>query len=276
MSKRIAIINDIHSNYLLLDKILKYTKKQGINDYIICGDVITDGVFVNEVLDRLRNINPIMVNGNREESIINYDGSSWKNNPRFALMNYAHKNIRQDNLDFIKKNDITKLITINNVRICISHGSPYNVRDLVYNNDYPLFDRLIKDFNVDVYLFAHSHIPFCTKYKNKLFINTGALLPCFNKRVVVFGILEIDKSLVTYKQCELKYDFEEVKNFYLQSKMDDISFEWCNILINEFDKGIDYYNMFATYLDKYYPNLDNNTWKEAFNRFIQEKNLDIY
>lgn len=276
MSKRIAIINDIHSNYVLLDKILKYIKKQGINDYIICGDTITDGIWVNEVLDRLRNINPIMVNGNREESIINYDGSSWENNPRFALMNYTYKNIRQDNLDFIKKNDITKVVTINNVRICISHGSPYNVRDLVYKDDYPLFDKLIKDFNADVYLFAHSHIPFCTKYKNKLFINAGVLLPCFNKNVVVFGILEIEKGLVTYKQCELKYDFDEIKKMYLTKEMYNASPEWSNIIINEFASGIDYYNAFADYINIHYKNTNKETWKQVFKNFMQENNLDIY
>lgn len=275
MSK-IAIINDIHSNYLLLQKILNYTRKQNIEKYIICGDTITDGVWVNEVLESLEKIDPIMVNGNREEAIINYDGVSWNNNPRFALMLYTYKNISKDNLEFIKKNEITKTVTIEGIKICISHGSPYKVRDLVYHDSYSLFDRLIKDFNADVYLFAHTHVPFCTKYKNKLFINAGALFPCYNKQVVVFGVLDINDKTVNYSQIELKYDFLEVKDFYLNSLTYQVSPEWCNILINEFAKGIDYYNLFADYLDKNYKTIDNNTWKEAFQRFMKEKNLDIY
>ena len=275
MSK-IAIINDIHSNYLLLQKILNYTRKQNIEKYIICGDTITDGVWVNEVLESLEKIDPIMVNGNREEAIINYDGVSWNNNPRFALMLYTYKNISKDNLEFIKKNEITKTVTIEGIKICISHGSPYKVRDLVYHDSYSLFDRLINDFNADVYLFAHTHIPFCTKYKNKLFINAGALFPCYNKQVVVFGVLDINDKTVNYSQIELKYDFLEVKDFYLNSLTYQVSSEWCNILINEFAKGIDYYNLFADYLDKNYKTIDNNTWKEAFQRFMKEKNLDIY
>lgn len=275
MSK-IAIINDIHSNYLLLQKILNYTRKQNIEKYIICGDTITDGVWVNEVLESLEKIDPIMVNGNREEAIINYDGVSWNNNPRFALMLYTYKNISKDNLEFIKKNEITKTVTIEGIKICISHGSPYKVRDLVYHDSYSLFDRLINDFNADVYLFAHTHVPFCTKYKNKLFINAGALFPCYNKQVVVFGVLDINDKTVNYSQIELKYDFLEVKNFYLNSLTYQVSSEWCNILINEFAKGIDYYNLFADYLDKNYKTIDNNTWKEAFQRFMKEKNLDIY
>lgn len=275
MSK-IAIINDIHSNYLLLQKILNYTRKQNIEKYIICGDTITDGVWVNEVLESLEKIDPIMVNGNREEAIINYDGVSWNNNPRFALMLYTYKNISKDNLEFIKKNEITKTVTIEGIKICISHGSPYKVRDLVYHDSYSLFDRLINDFNADVYLFAHTHIPFCTKYKNKLFINAGALFPCYNKQVVVFGVLDINDKTVNYSQIELKYDFLEVKDFYLNSLTYQVSPEWCNILINEFAKGIDYYNLFADYLDKNYKTIDNNTWKEAFQRFMKEKNLDIY
>lgn len=275
MSK-IAIINDIHSNYLLLQKILNYTRKQNIEKYIICGDTITDGVWVNEVLESLEKIDPIMVNGNREEAIINYDGVSWNNNPRFALMLYTYKNISKDNLEFIKKNEITKTVTIEGIKICISHGSPYKVRDLVYHDSYSLFDRLINDFNADVYLFAHTHVPFCTKYKNKLFINAGALFPCYNKQVVVFGVLDINDKTVNYSQIELKYDFLEVKDFYLNSLTYQVSSEWCNILINEFAKGIDYYNLFADYLDKNYKTIDNNTWKEAFQRFMKEKNLDIY
>lgn len=275
MSK-IAIINDIHSNYLLLQKILNYTRKQNIEKYIICGDTITDGVWVNEVLESLEKIDPIMVNGNREEAIINYDGVSWKNSPRFALMLYTYENISKDNLEFIKKNEITKTVTIEGIKICISHGSPYKVRDLVYHDSYSLFDRLINDFNADVYLFAHTHIPFCTKYKNKLFINAGALFPCCNKQVVVFGVLDINDKTVNYSQIELKYDFLEVKDFYLNSLTYQVSPEWCNILINEFAKGIDYYNLFADYLDKNYKTIDNNTWKEAFQRFMKEKNLDIY
>ena len=275
MSK-IAIINDIHSNYLMLQKILNYTKKQNIEKYIICGDTITDGVWVNEVLESLEKIDPIMVNGNREEAIINYDGVSWNNNPRFVLMLYTYKNISKDNLDFIKKNGITKTVIIEGVKICISHGSPYNVRDLVYYDSYSLFDRLINDFNADVYLFAHTHVPFCTKYKNKLFINAGALFPCCNKKVIVFGVLDINDKTVNYSQIELKYDFLEVKDFYLNSLTYQASPEWCNILINEFAKGIDYYNLFAGYLDKNYKTIDNNTWKKAFQRFMKEKKLDIY
>ena len=54
MKRKIAIINDIHANYLLLNKILDYAKKEKVTDYIIGGDSITDGVWVNEVLDKLR------------------------------------------------------------------------------------------------------------------------------------------------------------------------------------------------------------------------------
>ena len=276
MKRKIAIINDIHANYLLLNKILDYAKKEKVTDYIIGGDSITDGVWVNEVLDKLRGLNPIMVNGNREESIINYDGYSWENNPRFALMLYTYKHIRPINLEFIKNNPTTKISTIAGKKICISHGSPYKVRELVYANSYQLFDKLIEDFACDVYLFAHSHIPFDTKYKNRYFINAGALFPCNNKDVVAFGILDINNDNVDYKPIELQYDFEEVKEFYKNSLTYQVSPEWCNIIINEFNRYKDYYNGFANYLNKYYKNCNNSNWKEAFNKFIEENNLDIY
>lgn len=276
MRKKIVIINDIHANYLLLNKILDYAKKEKVTDYIIGGDAITDGIWVNEVLDKLRELKPIMINGNREESIINYDGYSWENNPRFALMLYTYKHISPTNWEFIKNNPTSKIVNVAVIKICVSHGSPYKVRELVYADDYELFDKLIKDFGCDVYLFAHTHIPFATKYKNRYFINAGALFPCYNKGVVTFGILDIDNDIVNYTPVELQYDFKEVKKFYSNSLTYQVSPEWSNIIINEFNKYKDYYNAYAEYLNKYYKNCDNSNWKEAFNKFIEENNLDIY
>ena len=47
--KKIAIINDIHSNYLLLKLVLEDIKKYNVDDFIFCGDYITDG-FDNEIV----------------------------------------------------------------------------------------------------------------------------------------------------------------------------------------------------------------------------------
>lgn len=275
MKKKIAIINDIHSNYLLLDKILNYTEKIGVSDYIIGGDAITDGIWANEVLDRLQKINAIMINGNREESIINYDGSSWQNNPQFSMIHYTFQNISLKNMNFLKTLPNYRIVNIAGVKICISHGSPYNIRDLVRFDSEDLFDSLIKDYDADIYLFAHTHIPFNRKYKDKLFINVGALLP-HDKKEVSFGILQIEDKTITYYPQKLKYDFEEVKNFYLNSHFYDVSPEWCNILINEFKDGIDYYQMFAKYINTNYQTIDNKHWKEEFNKFMKQNNLDIY
>ena len=41
--KKIAILNDIHSNYLLLKLVLDDIQKYNVDDFIFCGDYVTDG-----------------------------------------------------------------------------------------------------------------------------------------------------------------------------------------------------------------------------------------
>ena len=83
---KIAIINDIHCNYLTLKKALNYLKDKNIDKYIICGDSITDGYENNLVIDTIKKLNPIIINGNRELSIINYNGRDWQNSVQYASM----------------------------------------------------------------------------------------------------------------------------------------------------------------------------------------------
>ena len=270
--RKIAVINDIHCNYYLLKRIFNFLANEHITDYIICGDSITDGVDNNIVLDELRKLNPIIIKGNREDEVINYNGRDWENNPQFAMMKYTYDTLTEENKNYIKSMPMNKIITIEDIKICISHGSPYYIRELVKSDDYSLFDKLIEDFNSDIYLFAHTHKAFYTKYKNKLFINVGALLPSCNKPSVTFGIIEIKNKEIWYSQINLKYNFSELKNYYLNSLMYKISPEWSNIIIYNYKTGIDYYNDFANYMKKQ----NDLTWKDGFKMYMQENGLDIY
>lgn len=274
--KKIAIINDIHCNYYLLNKVIDYLKDQNITDYIIGGDSITDGFQNNLVLDKLKTLSPHIIKGNREESIINYNNHDWENNIQFAPMLLTYNELTNANLSYLKKLPMYKLITLENVKICISHGSPYNIRECVTPDDYALFDKLIADFNCDIYLFAHTHKVFYTKYKDKLFINVGSFLPCSNHPTANFGIIKIADSQINYSNITFKYNFEDIKNYYLNSPLYEVSPEWCNILIWEYKTGFEHCNNFIDYLNKHYKIIDDITWKKGFKEYMRQNKLDIY
>ena len=277
--KKVAILNDIHGNYLLLKKALNSLENEKVDDYIFCGDMITDGFENNEVLDLIKSKTNNVVAGNREVSLVNYDGSSWINLRQWQPMLYVHNNLSKENKKFISSLPIFKIIKIENKTICISHGSPYKDRDLVYSNSCELFNKLIEDFGCDIYLFAHTHRPFYIQYRGKYFINCGAVsLLATGQPLSTYGILTIDHEKVNYDYIEQSYSFEELKTYFLKSDYYRSCGQWSNLLIYMLRDGFNYNCEFIAYLNEYSKGnnqVNNEIWNEKFKEYMKIKKLKI-
>jgi len=239
--KKIAILGDIHGNNLLLTEVLNCLKKEKIDDYIFCGDYL-DGFESNEVLNIIRGMSEYIIAGNGEIAANNYDGESWENSAQWSPRLYSYKSLSKDNLNFISNLPIYKIIEIDGVKICISHGSPYGVSDEVYAGNYELFDKLIKEKPCDVYLFSHTHAPFEEQYRGKLFVNAGAInCSSHGKPVSSYGILTLNENKISYDKKEHYYDPEKLKNYYLNSDYHKKCPEWSNFFIYTLRDGFDYF-----------------------------------
>ena len=268
--KRIAIINDIHGNYLFLERILRELKYQNIDDYIIGGDLVSDGVENNLVVDTIKNLTTNVIAGNRDVDIANYNGIDWQDNERFHNMLYAYNELTEENKQYLKVLDIYKIINIEGLKICISHGTPYNVREGIRPHMTDLFDKLIDDYNCDIYLFAHTHQLCNLTYKNRYFINSGAVnCSAIGKPGAYYGILTIDNGQVEYQQKVYEFDFEEVKRYYLESDYYKYCPEWANIVLATLKTGDDKCCPFIASYDT------NLSYKDNFKKYMQENNLEI-
>ena len=266
--KKIAILNDIHGNLYLLNKALDYLKDKNISLYLICGDFLTDGPDDNKIIDTIRSLPSQVILGNREESILNMPTEIHKYSEKMNPMYYTYLNLTKENLSYLRTLQNTKTISIDNKTICLSHGSPYKTRDYLDENSYPVFANLIEDYSSDIYLFAHTHKYFNTTYKDKLFINSGAI-SCYmgKKQLSTFGILTISDNITYYEQIELSFNLDDVKNYYYQSNYYKAFPEWTNIILYVIKSGINYNSIFSK---EYDPNL---TFKENYTKFISNHKL---
>ena len=265
---KIAILNDIHGNLYLLNQALTYLKDKNISLYLVCGDFLTDGPDDNQIIETLRSLPSEIILGNREESILSISKEISTLNEKMNPIYYTYLNLTRENLTFLKTLSNTKTISIDNQRICLSHGSPYKTRDIIDQNSTSIFDSLQIDYPSDIYLFAHTHKYFNVSYNNKLFINSGAV-NCFMGDVSVstFGILTINDLVTTYEQVELPINFEEVKNYYYQSNYYKAFPEWTNIILYVIKYGICYNSIFSKEYDS------TISLKENYNNFIRKHNL---
>lgn len=281
LDNKIAIVADIHANYYCFHKALLDIKTRKIQTILFLGDYITDGFDNNKVLNCIKQYEHVIA-GNRELSIINYDGYSWKNLKQFQNMLYAYNDLSKKNMEYLKSLPSYKIITLYNKKICLCHGTPFDVREIVHNDSFDIFDKLIQKYDCDIYFFAHMHKAFQTNYKNKIFINPGSLILPADTPTSKYGIFDL--SNMSYKQVSIKYDFDQLRNYYLSSDFFMKNKEWCNLLIHTNESGIDHICNFIAFIEKkakkeyidIRTNIPNYLWESAFLEYMKINNLSIY
>ncbi len=274
---KIAIIGDIHCHQYLFELVLKDINNE-VDEYIFLGDYITDGPNANEILNVIKKKSKNVILGNREVDMINYSEQKKTDVVRYRSKLFTFDEISEENIDFLKRIPLYQIIGVKNKRICFSHASPYNVKDEVLANDYQLFDKLIADFDCDVYLFGHQHRPFFLEYKKKFFINPGSVnTPLDGRATSKYGILIIDEA-IKYEQKEIVYNWQMASDYYLHSNYFDECPEWSNLLIYILRDGIDYRKLFVKKILREKNNWDQLTkeeWHRFFVDFMKKYNLPI-
>lgn len=237
---KLAVISDIHSNYLVLQKILLDCKNRKVDKYIFLGDYISDGDDSDKIIKLVSSLDGYFINGNREESILEYHNGlrkDWDIFAQYKSMKYAHDNLSKESISFIESLDIYKIVDIENKKLCLSHGTPYSSRTIVEKDSYEMFDRLISDIPSDIYLFGHLHSSYITYYKNKTFINPGSAGIPLEELPYKYGILTIENDRVNYDSINIEYPYKEIEDYYLSSGYYKYAKQWCLLVLDAINTG---------------------------------------
>jgi len=232
---KIAIFADIHSVYPVFKMAYDDAIAKNIDMCLYLGDYLTDGFDGEKVIDIIRNSNAHVIRGNREDYILEYNkiGSiTGFDDIQNEVLSVSYKYVSNDTISYIGTLPIFKIIDLNGIKVCISHGSPYNVREMVYHDSYDLFDKLIDDFDCKIYLFGHSHEHFNIKYKDKLFINPGSIGLPSGGDGFKYGILNIDDE-IKYESIDIDYEYEKLENYYKTSNYYTETQNWCNLILDQ-------------------------------------------
>jgi putative phosphoesterase len=259
---KIAVFADIHSNYPVFMEAYKDALSNSVDMFLFLGDNVTDGFDGNKILDIIKNSNGYSINGNRELSIIDYDNNKderWNKYLQFRSMKYGYECLSKENIEYLKGLPIYKILNIANKKICISHCSPYDVRGTVGCDSYDIFDKLIEDYDCDIYLFGHEHVSYYTEYKNRYFINPGSLGIPTNGCPFSYGLLTINDNIIDYKRVDIMYDYDKLEGYYRNSDYYKEATIWCSLLLLNMKTKENHVYFFI-----------NDVYKKA-----EEKNIDI-
>ena len=221
---KVAVISDIHGNYVALEEVIKDAKAQGAEKYIFTGDLINEFPFGNKVINIIKNLQKeydvYVVKGNREQYLIEYDEYkyTWEN-IQFRNTIFMRNELTDESFEFIKQLPFSLSIKIEDLSLKIFHGSIYNISEFIHNYDDVLMEKVANESEEDILLFGHSHQRIWEKEAfGKLFINAGCSgVSKMNPKHAEYLIMNIDGKNIDINERNIEFDIDLLKEEILKS-----------------------------------------------------------
>lgn len=218
---KVALISDIHGNYLALEEILKDAKQNGVERYIISGDLVNELPFGNKVIDMIKSLeNVYVVKGNREQYLIEYDEEKYTwDNIQFRNNVFMYNELIKENFEYIKNLPFSLSIKIEDLSFKIFHGSIYNISEFIHSYDDEFMEKISNEVEEEILIFGHSHQRIWEKCINgKVFINAGCSgVSKINERHAEYAILNIDKNKYELEKRNIPFDTDKLKEEILKT-----------------------------------------------------------
>jgi putative phosphoesterase len=162
----IAILSDIHGNYVALGEVLKAIDEMGIKDIYCLGDIVGYYPQVNEVCDELRKRNVKCVMGNHDWYMV-ADSFCARSQSVNDCLAYQKKIITPENLDWLKALPVYRQVG----ELSMVHGGWTDPIDEYLDPSKEYFDKVGGRY----FCSGHTHMPKVADYGNKQYCNPGSV-----------------------------------------------------------------------------------------------------
>lgn len=180
----VAVLADVHGNYLALKACLDFAKSKGIETYLFLGDYITDHACPQCVMEQLydmrNHFDCRFVRGNREEYMINYRAgkeTGWKNCSAQGALLYTYENLTDRDIDWFEAMDIAGTWQPDGMPpIAYCHGSPERVKGngVRYPEDAATLE-LLTQFSGPILVKGHNHRQWSFSAEGKKIVCPGSV-----------------------------------------------------------------------------------------------------
>lgn len=216
---KIAVLSDIHGNYIALQKCIDYAIFNGIDTFVFLGDYVGELAYPQKTMEIIYSLKEkydcFFVKGNKEDYWLDYRANGemgWNEcDSTTGSLYYTYNNLTQKDLEFFKSLSHTAEIEFDEFpSLIICHGSPQRVNEKLLPNNEKTF--AIMEENISSYILCgHSHVQCKIEHKGKVVLNAGAVgVSLHGDGKAQFLILEGEKQKWAYEFISLEYDVEKV------------------------------------------------------------------
>lgn len=286
----IAVLSDIHGNYVALERCINYAISRNIDTFIFLGDYVGELAYPEKTMELIYDISThykcYFIRGNKENYWLNFCDNGEKgwqdNNSTTGSLLYTYSHLNQKDLDFFRSLQISQKVIIDDMpEITICHGSPNNVYEKLLANNDKTFE-IMNLISSSIILCGHTHIQSKIEHNGKTVLNAGAVgAPIYSNGKTQFLILHAMKKTKTWTSdfISLSYNVDKVIEELHESGLDKHAPYWCCVTENLLRKGdLSHGTVLARAMELckeetgncIWPNVSEKYWKQAVEEMIKD------
>ncbi len=157
---RYLILSDIHANFDALEAVLDKAATVGHDRALVLGDLVGYGAQPNEVVDRVRALNPLaIIRGNHDKVASGLEDPEGFNPIAQQAAEWTYKTLTPENRTYLSTRPQGPILVDLQTEIC--HGSPDDEDAYITSEVAAL--RALKQAERPVCFYGHTHVPvvFC-------------------------------------------------------------------------------------------------------------------
>jgi putative phosphoesterase len=215
---KIAILSDIHGNYLALEAVLNEATRAGVEYLFILGDVVGYYYHPDKVMELLGAWPAELIQGNHEQMLKNTITNAavlkdYKEKYGSGL-EFAFTKLNQETQQKLVNLSSHKIHEIDHLKLELCHGSPWDRDYYIYPDSKTEILDKCADTEADYVFMGHTHYPYIYQNKRKVIANAGSVGQSREKgSIASWIVLDTSNRVLVFKYT--KYDalpvIEEVK-----------------------------------------------------------------
>lgn len=245
---RIAVIGDIHSNYVGLEKCIEHALEQNPNEFLFLGDYISDCPYPQKTMEIIyemdKNYRCRFIRGNREDYMLNHRKNPeerWTYSSASGSLLYTYENLTEQDFRFFESLDMKgyyEKAGYPPFRYC--HGSLVRSNEIL-EPDGENTVQLMESLDVDLLVSGHVHFQEEKNYDGKKILHPGAVgVSWYFDGKTQYMMLHGSKTGWEADFFRLNYDVEKIVADFETSGLNQKAPAWSKITIHTLRTGTDY------------------------------------
>ena len=176
---RVAIFSDTHGNAIAVDAMLRHAESIGAQRYLNLGDMVGYYTQPRRVVDRLRILPGVAIQGNHERLLAQVLAGKLAVEELTVRYGEGHQvaldELGDDHLGWLTGLPAERVVHLDGVTIKMCHGAPGEPDRYVYPDTGPEALVALCDDTCDYVVMGHTHYPFTFTHGACTLINVGSV-----------------------------------------------------------------------------------------------------